>query len=619
MNTSTGLSLRRRFHKARSDFRAVRRFLPGYFRVLQELHEKDSELIPAIARAISGDRQAQNEMIVRFASMRLSVSLDACHNAPKGFAKALLAESATITVPLSSVAHLGALQPLLAVHCTRLQYVMLTQAAVLELKQAHLGRGLGAKAPEMKSMTRMVLAQCWSILFNYGHLFGTFSTERMVLYEIVHSAALRRSFLQQVDSRLRSGVEGILDDQDLYRFHIALACWRVSRWPDDKLRTNSVHCLAAYFNTSSDDPTRWLHRTARRLAYNRLQSMADVHGEFVKTSHAHNVERTRPFRRLLGVSDHTADLFDALDRYHHDVVFSTPRAAGLGLGHIGAFRCWRQAHPEQSKPDWIDALFAEPADWPILQTDESLQHVARVSHGTTSGWTSTVDAWLGADAAIWDSANFVVTPSHEQDRMDVDLYGPAGRLSWAEATHVLNVLHRLEADSAADPVFDASVANYVACRLERCLTENYTVLMEPAQSDAAKRWCVLGPAARVAADVRRFAGVCTDVGRAEELRKLGTLVETAGDQRSVAILARTRIVDEGGDELTELDGLVLTVTAEGERWFVLEAKSGRGSGLAQIKRLSNVLAVEAKSPDRKVVPGCTAMSFSGVGNNARPR
>ena len=587
---------------------------------------------PALAdfrAAVEGDPQAVVNLAVRFAERRLDSERLAASSAAKGFAKGLF-EHGNVSGALAEVAHLGAMASLLPVRPTRLDYAVFICEAILELKKLHPGGGFNsALGGGLGKMTPMVLAQSWAVLFNYGHLFGTYSTERMVLYELHRDPKLKRAFLTQIDAKLRADIERLIERQDLYRFHIGLAAFRVSRWSSSKTKNRAILVLKAYFESDPDSAARWLHRRGRRVAYNRIHSMADPNGALVHTNHRVDLVRVVTGGRLImpgpvGLEDPTARLYDVLDSYHQDVIFAAPAAASLVLSHLSEFRRWWadvQMAGQGSQCDWIPRLFAQPPDWPTGVPHAGSEHVARFRLEVTS-WVSEVQAWLDGDSGAWGpTSNFVLTPGKQTwehaispKAADLDVYTAGGPLSFRTARHVLLGLARHRNALASQLQLDLDLANFLASRLELHLpAELCPVRLRHADFGSRMRFSALGSQAEVLADLRMLAGSADDRGRSEELRRLCTLVEAQPDEGLFAVLiCRADLVAANGDQFTDLDGVLLRVTEVADHWSLLEAKDGAGSGLAQATRLADVLTADA-DVDRDVVPGCSCVCFTRPG------
>lgn len=539
--------------------------------------------------------------------------------ATKGFALSLLESHDEIRQHADAVPHLGALSSLSPLPATRWDYTRLVLMALLELRQQQPAFGLGTnrygithgKTP----LTGLEILQSWAILGSYGHLFGTFSTERALLFALESDSALEKRFLNQIEGDARAGAEKVLRERDLYRLFYVTAAWRVSRWSGSTVRTTSLALLQRLLAPPADLPWRRLRlafRRARQLAYSRLHSMIGVSHAMPAISIPSAVRELRPMPQIgfLHEEEETpgavVGLIDALDQFYGEAFFTSPEASARVLTHMRAFKhWWRQRQGEVE--DRVGPLFGRPTDWPAETTIER-SHLVRlhVPDGGT-GWTGEVRRWLGAGEATWGEANFLVTPAKGTGNCNVvDLYSGA-RLSPKLVGHIAEILaERNEATwqtpSASAPKLWRSVAAFGLGLLQRLLRENRLAHLDPAHASEGVGLALVARSAesgcgRLSHFIQR---VTSDDRRAE----LAAVRDVARPMRAregswFCFLGRLRILDKAtGRDLMEIDGLFAFIDAQGVEWHFVEHKSGDASGMrGQLDKIGEHLRVSVPPSD----------------------
>lgn len=366
-----------------------------------------------------------------------------------GFPKALLAEDPWLADQLRATPHFGAIR---APKATRWDYALLVNAELLRFKKEFAGFGLGCSAIELPSgitLTGLELTQCWSLLSSAGHLFGTFATERAILFELFREPTSKPLFLAGVAPELRPLSEAVLDSHRLIDFYYALTSWRISRVPmTDPRRADLGRIWAEFLReraaTSTPSPLLWSFRSARRLAYNRLHTYLGVGPPVDVVSHEEVTRAMSPWRELgfepllVAESSLLAPLLDAADAYQWEHHFAGPEVAADVLAHVRSFRRWwkKRSH---DLPAAIDALFAAPSapapwcppDWQPID-HRAVQSFARLKIPRDGReWLEEVSEWLAHDEA-WSAGNFLVAPragvGPGGGGLLVDVYTAAGTL-----------------------------------------------------------------------------------------------------------------------------------------------------------------------------------------------
>lgn len=575
--------------------------------IANDLERRVPGLVERAVEAHLGGRNPWGDFFTALVQAHARSQFAEAESAAVGFAKDLLDDHEFVQ-STRGVHHFGALQSLAQGDVSRLDYTLMILACSLDMKKAFPSAGYSAKEKKVtQKLTRLEVAQCWAILFNAGHLFGTFATERMVLYELHQNHGFYESFRREIDQELRARVMEIVDRQDLYRFHIAIAAWRVSRRQEWPHRATCVKLIKLFFDSEDHSVARTLYRTARRLAYNRMHGLMDVAGAFAQTQHEVSVARLSPHHRLTVASSHripalrgpTLRLFDALDDYHNEVVFTSPEAAGLVLAHLRAFRVWRRRVEDLRDTSWLDELFRRPSDWQEISQNETQRHVFRVTYRVRGPWMAAVDQWLGDREGLWEHANFVVTPGYRatpsspaEIQVTVDVYSYAESLPERLARHILRVLMNLRAGLDHDIDLDLGLAEFVLSQLEYAFKPGYRLHLDAVLFAGQPRFVTVGPAAQVAQHLRYFGNTSGSETRGKELKSLANLVATfPARNQIVALLCPVFVHDSEGVEITEIDGIIHHVEATEAQWSLVEVKSGKETGTKQVRRLTEHIVV----------------------------
>lgn len=347
----------------------------------------------------------------------------------KGFARELLDSEPWLEQQLRYTPHFGALRQS-GDEANRFDYAMLMNAHLLRFKQEFAGYGLGAKnAPECLlpsggKLTLLEVAQAWSLLTNAGHLFGTFATERALLFELLSSPSELHELIECIAPPLQPHAQRLLRSGRLTHTYYALACWRISRLPmSEKSRGDCIHLLQAFLDYGTHErhpPHYWAFRAARQLAYHRMHLYLGV-GHPVDAVHDDSsIRALSPWSslgfepQLVGESSLLAKMLNHVDAYQSENHFGGTFAAAEVLCHVRSFRRWWKNHG-QDLPKAVDALFGRgPSDWHAVSKQE-LTHFCRVKMPDAPGsWHGEVDRWLNDNAAgAWTEANFLVTPQYE--------------------------------------------------------------------------------------------------------------------------------------------------------------------------------------------------------------
>jgi hypothetical protein len=337
---------------------------------------------------------------------------------------------------LRQTPHFGAIHNV--AYASRLDYTLLINQVLLDFKKEFAGYGLGANEPALPSgekITKLALLQVWSVLSNIGHLFGTFATERGLLYELYRRPELFERFVAALHPDLRKEGAFVLNERRLNDFFYALTAWRISRSPmPDALRGDCIEIWRQFLEerrtATVPSLNMWAFRSARRLAYNRMHVYLGV-GAPVDAISFNDVRALSPWVELsyepllVKESSLLEPLLHAGDSYQWDHYFSGSEVASDVLAHVRAFRRWWKTAGDNFETA-IDSLFGEkPTDWPPT-VGPRLKHYARLKlPRKTSEWLDEISEWLKVDAA-WTTGNFLVAPRASSGLL-VDVYVQLGQ------------------------------------------------------------------------------------------------------------------------------------------------------------------------------------------------
>lgn len=537
----------------------------------------------------------------------------------KGFPAQLLQEVPQIHVRLDSVPHLGALRALSKANATRLDYLALTLGALLDLKVAYPSLGLGSSNSGIsycgKSLTGLEVAQTLAIVTNLGHLFGTFSTERALLYALDDDPARLRELKALVPRELRDWSERILDQRQLYRFFYVLAAIEVQRLPCHKaIRDVLLGTLLQFEATPSGQavaPLTWAFRKARQLAYHRMHSLLGLGTSLEERSHADVFAHLRE-SEVFGFDPeapptYIENVLTALDQLASETVFTHADAARAVLNHLREFRTWWDAHAQRRTPleFLLAALMTRPADWPVVER-AALRHYVRLRlpHDDMN-WISEVRTWRNDDGTWQGGTRFLLTPTPSTRGSVgflVDLYTESkfAAAPRYQAARVLAGKNRAawgnwQSESARTTW--RAVALFAARLLQDALRDDYAVHVQPIPGrDGHSGYAIACESLEPGASkMKSIAAMLADEGRQRELEGLVDLRRQRLPPEEavwIAFLGRVLLVDRSSRRpVAEIDGLWVDISRTTCTWIAMEHKSGKGRGrVAQLESLSPLFA-----------------------------
>lgn len=164
---------------------------------------------------------------------------------------------------------------------TRWDYIMLLVFLIQQCKERtnyRLNTAIEI-ADGTKVSSTLELLHCWSLLLQTGHLYWTFSSERILLDAVRRNTDLQTQFIESVPSAIgKEWVRAVLAHHDYHRSQHVLAYFRLERTVrDPDLRRLATKILDAYVTQSQQwnsklTFTTALYRRLRRLAYLTLDA-----------------------------------------------------------------------------------------------------------------------------------------------------------------------------------------------------------------------------------------------------------------------------------------------------------------------------------------------------------
>ncbi|MCB1601917.1 MAG: hypothetical protein R3F18_20120 [Lysobacterales bacterium] len=521
---------------------------------------------------------------------------------------------------LSQVSHFGVLDSVLAPikPLTRSDYVKRHCSLLLKLKKAPIGIGLSRKLNfpneddfrDINYLTGLAICQSWSVILNLGHLFGTFATERSLLFLLDRDLGFREEFIRECTAhdaprgnRLRKSLENILDSGNLNCFHYLLACWRISNgfvgWADE-LKRKALTLISVFIDPPSNTIVKLkdIFRRTRRLTY------LSIHEEVPERKHKLGAVDADDLLMLfpkssLGESDWLSttrwQILEKMDVYDNEQLFSSARSAAVVLGHIEAFQKWWRDSPLCSFRDRVAALYFPPSDWP-KPSELDIEHFAQIRLPTSLGWMNEVRLWLNNDRSEspWGDMKFIISPTLADRVAKLDLYLPrsseitakiirhlTGNLSRAFSSHII--------DQASHSLW-SSTALLMSNILSRKLVKGYRLQITPipANDGHAGFACAGESYEFVRGRIKKFLPASRDQQRNLELRQLISICDGVLGWRTpcLIMLAKLEIVAEADERLVgDIDGLACFPAGDAVMWLVMESKANNSnSGERQVRR-----------------------------------
>lgn len=546
---------------------------------------------------------------------RLGVAGDA-----KGIASRFLG-APSVRAHLDGTRHFGILKPPDDIDIDRLAYVELQCSILLRLKERYAGYGLGSKLDVGGGQaTGLELCQLWAVLGSWGHLWGTFATERALAFNVFH-AGLGEALLSLIPEADRAACRTEKLHVSMYRLHECIAALLLASPLDgvtDADRAIAGAAWSVYLRRDRGYSTLLrAYRFARKVAFVQLHNrvgisrVGEVHAPedafarpdpldgFHDAVELRALPQTSPFERLL----------DAVERYEYETFFAGTESATLVLEHLRVFKVWWDARGPRDAATlraYIIALRERPSDWPRERTKHALAHVARLTMPAPGAeWPADVGAWW-ANGTPWGGANFYLSIMPRGTTSMLDVYRAEGdpHLAPAPTTHVIDRLHQLSnipgrPNPSLVQLIDKAAGTFLVAKVHERMEESFRLELEPTPSSKEHRPTALvevgvwGNAFLKAA--RGEAEKFTDAGRQRELllfideaRKQHAVF---GDSacRAVLLLGIARVLSNDDREVTELDGLLLLASPTAMSILVAECKHTQRPRMgAQTRRFADI-------------------------------
>ncbi len=528
--------------------------------------------------------------------------------AAKGKAAALL-EMPKVRKGLEETPHLGSLATLSAVKPSRLDYVSLMLEQLLQAKEQRIVRGLSAKRKDWNGTT-LELLQTWAIVVNWGHLFGTFSTERGLLYALEREpGGVRSIFGTRLHPTLRNPVVGVVAQRNLHHFFYALAGLRASVALEGATRDDSCQALALFLQMREQKSEEYeVFKRIRQLAYHQLHGIMHLGRTCDLATNPVGVSELFEASELRTMQHHTPPLVELLknfDTYQGQELFVSPRAASLVLNHARAFKRWWTTQSGTAE-DKVDMLFSKPPEWPAEEHVDLTHWLSIRFNGISDRWLDEVRCW--AEIGDWAEGNFLVSPPQVGDLFTCDLYHNAGK-SQPSPRNWLGVARILSRKCvAAQEVgvwgeqFGASVAQFAVNCLKLIVDSTLLVELHRIEQLNGAGWAAVFPGTVAATELERIIERLDDDKRKAELRTVVFDIRARAndDQPILAIIGAVRLIDkDNGNESHEIDGAWARFDGSSVVWRFLEEKTSRQTGREkQLSRLAERLTRRSEKPER---------------------
>lgn len=534
--------------------------------------------------------------------------------ATKGYAKDLLASQAWLRLQLETTPHFGAVR-LTRTSASRLDYALLINDHLLKFKEEFAGYGFGCTAltlPSGRRITGLELAQTWSLVSNAGHLFGTFATERGLLYELFREPALFALFGEGIRQEIREPATAVVKARRVTDFYYALAAWRISRvGMGDDARRDLLAVWKVFLAERSAPKASvhmWAFRSARRLAYNQMHLYLGIGPPIDIVGSDDTVRALSPWNELnyessmVRESSLLGTLLEASDAFQWEHHFAGPAVASDVLAHVRAFRAWWKTARDDF-PAAIDSLFGSaPSGWRQIDA-ASLEHFARLKVPRPSQeWLHEIQDWLADDDA-WMNSNFLVAPraialtapgaGFATPGLLVDIYSRAGEPVAPEFLRATAVRLAEHCERSWDGSATAdcrelwrSIAVFGLRALSLLTLDSVRPLLKPAEINNADDdgdvgrvgYALVADSGKGLAHARALsARFANEIRRREFEATLAVAEETAAhheDAPFLLLLGTTHLVDakNAQTQRAEFDGVWAFFAGDAVHWYLLEHK-----------------------------------------------
>lgn len=576
-----------------------------------------------------------------------------------GFPKHLVNNHPWIKNHLSRLPHLGLLEvPQGIAPRSRWDYCLEQCRQLGIIKETKPGLGLsntGKKLSDegsIKKMTALEVMQTWVILTNLGHLFGTFATERALMFSVIHSnPELCRELLDSIPPELRDSAEGIVRSQAMYQFYSVVAYWRIGQDSySDEERAQCLGCLKLLSSPRVDSKILTLQsifRFVRRLSYLKMHvelgvtSLLDKHlfsDEVIEHVIEHEelhydseVQKETPTERLL----------KAIDEYQYETYFAGEQTASVVLEHLREFKQWwsRQEEEGVHLKDRIKALYQRPSDWPALETPQKLNFFVRLElPRQKAGLVSSIVHWWGGGDP-WGVSNFYISQSPASPHLFIDVF-IAKSMKPKTAAHIAQCLIQEQArdglESLEKLTLERSISRFAISLLGEILQDNYRLRLRRVMSkDGSPMLAMLSNFSSVEDLCHKFISLgatIDDQQRLDEIKGMHEYLQATLSKQELrpdalffAFLGSTFLIEEGSGgegkfagkrkmfKEQEVDGIIAILSRTEITWHVLEVKRRKKNHpTTQMAKISNFFAHSGTSIDTISRNGYEVASFQQV-------
>lgn len=551
-------------------------------------------------------REALRSILQRARSRALVPELVA-HSSVKKLARTLMTVPA-VHEHLRATPHFGVVRPPNRLDISRLDYVELQCRLLLELKEAYPGSGLSRKRTIGNAQpTGLEICQVWAILGSYGHLWGTFATERALIFQMYHQDQIGE-FLALFPNSEKTVIAKQGAHLSIYHLHECLALLRLENLNLAAEELQVLRSLWSLYISRSPEVSELLRvfRFVRKVAiaelHNRagISAVGEIAPQLVGTSNSARstagavhpaIARfiDRPGLRIYRDATAFERLLDAVARYEYETFFSSADTASAVLAHLREFKRWWKARSGDLKPSLM-ALFRRPAGWASDSPDDLAQFVRMPMTVKPREWPADVRAWW-VDGSPWAGANFYLTllPGSSAALLDVFVAAGSEELPARTLAHILNMREAWgfgrpgrPGDNVRRRREEAAASLLVACVNAR-LKRAYRLELEPADRAPMARVYRWSPQGRkqIEADIRKTG----DEARRKELRLFLNALQAgrprwAEGECVLWLNGRGSVVDQDDATQTDFDGCL--VRASDSEWSILVCECKHKSRRARI-------------------------------------
>jgi hypothetical protein len=569
------------------------------------------------------------------------IECDENANNAKGFTKKLLNSTIygiKIQDLLKEVDHFGVLDENLSIKgATKYTYSLLEFKNSVIFKTYNPGMGLGshAKVKTIFNQTEEIThnntkisileaIQCYCIILNLGHLFGTFATERGLLYyDKKTNASITEQIRSKIQPLLSNETNQLIDkitiSSDLFQIHSVLGFYRISLLDQTEIK-NICFKIINFMNADSESSHKalWSFRRVRQVSYHELHSIIFADGSLNMTDYNNLIKSLRQdpnigYNPMDDNNNTTQKMMKYMDEYQNITHFSSAASAQTVLEHINKYRKWWYNKKSFRNIELSDLPFIKPFDWPstIEKSKNNYVHLLRLEIFTQNNWIEEQINWT-YDHGIWENINFMMTPfprsTSTQNMSIIDLYKKS-TTSNLEINFIHFITQKLHISNKIaieqnDPKNQnnrktwRSISRFFIKILEEVfLKENYTCYIEPNQCDNDHvAYATIINNSQLKSEIQLLDWL--PIHRKEELEPIEQIEsEIKQNSYSIIILGELKIITKTNQTIGELDMAIINISNDEINLIIGETKIGKkvGTGSGQIKKLSNIIKLQSST------------------------